>query len=397
MDGAKGQVQLPDELLLSIMGGVETTVSVASKLTHISEPDIQKARNIFVENSLLRSIEEGNYTTSIIGVDGGRSIERLAEMDLMLVQAAGIEGLGETSTADHWDEQGHQYLSWQAALPHGESNEQLSRGIMSLMELMILNNSNHRIRILDGSHLTSVLGVKQLVGAAGGAVDKRYIDILEQFLMKNKKTISDIPSIIKESLSNSNIIASTKYNSSRQLVEHFLHELNLSLDDKSMCSKILLEGEYTTPLPIGIGERSDELFDRLHIKYRLPTDQIDIDTFDWLINEALDPIKTRDIHGNRKKSEIYFTYFKPYNGCPVYRLEFKEEIAKDLDRLEYVLRSIKQQVVFPGIIEPYPQYLADAIAKSVSSGMRAIKAAVMISTEMGDGADITSALRGYRT
>ena len=67
------------------------------------------------------------------------------------------------------------------------------------------------------------------------------------------------------------------------------------------------------------------------------------------------------------------------------------------ERLEKVLNSIRKQVVFPEIIEPYPQFLVDLVAKSVAGGMYAIKEAILLSPNT----DVTNGkfnlLRNYRT
>ena len=64
-----------------------------------------------------------------------------------------------------------------------------------------------------------------------------------------------------------------------------------------------------------------------------------------------------------------FIYFKPNTGGPAYRIELKKSLADDDSRLKKMLATIKQQGAFPDILEPFPQYLADMMAKSVSGGL----------------------------
>lgn len=388
---------LPDALIESIISGVGQTVQGAKGLTSIGSEIVERSRGALFDKSMIQILGDGESTTSIIAVDGGRSIERLPDLDLILIQAAGVGGLGVRSSDTDWASGGNQFVSWQSAMPHGESNEPLARGLMTLMEMLVLVDSDCDISIMDGSHLTSIIGVSQLLSVSREGMNNRYVSALRDFLGKYQKSINDIPDIVSRVLRNDNIVASTKYNSSKDIVHHVLKGLNLQVDDKSLCSKILQGGEYIEPQRIGQYSQGDELFDWFRTSYNLPTGDVNKADFDWLMNEAIGPIKTRDIHGNVKGSEIYFSYFKPYSGGPVYRLELKESLVMDRPRLEKTLRGIKDQVVFPDIIEPYPQYLADIIAKSVSSGMKAMKESVILSLDVDKDLNSIYTLRNYRT
>lgn len=387
-------VQLPDELIESIIGNMSTTVARAKSLAWLPQESVDRGRAALLQKGIIRQLSDTKHTSSVVAVDGGRSTERLPDMDLILIQAAGIEGLGG---GQQRYEAVDSYASWQAAMPHSESNESLARGIMTLMELIVIARLPHEVRILDGGHLTSIIGAKKLLTISSEAADSRYAEALYDFLSKYGLSIEDIPSVIGNVLTDESIVASTKYNSSRDIVDHILQDLNFEVDDKSLCAKLLRGGEYTTPLRIGGMSQDNEVYEHLHIDYNLQGTEVDRLKFNWLINEAIAPILTQDIHGNKKDSNIYFTYLKPHDGGPVYRLEVKESVALDPTKLEYFLSSIAQQVVFPDIIEPYPQYLADIIAKSVSSGMRAIKEAVTLSADIDEDINSIYSLRNYRT
>ena len=54
-------------------------------------------------------------------------------------------------------------------------------------------------------------------------------------------------------------------------------------------------------------------------------------------------------------------------------------LAEDAEKFERVLVSIKGQIAYPDIREPFPQYLADLMAKSISGGMLALQDAVRLS------------------
>jgi len=90
------------------------------------------------------------------------------------------------------------------------------------------------------------------------------------------------------------------------------------------------------------------------------------------LEKSIEPFKVTP----SKRSKLYFTFYRPFDDGPVYRIEIKEKLAADLDQLKKVLTSIKRQIVYPEIREPYPQYLADVIAKNISFGMNAVEQAI---------------------
>jgi hypothetical protein len=98
-----------------------------------------------------------------------------------------------------------------------------------------------------------------------------------------------------------------------------------------------------------------------------------------------------------KLSELYFTYFKPYEDGPAYRIELKKGIALDKQLLEKALVSLKRQIVFPEIREPYPQYLVDLMAKSVASGLYAIEEGIMLSPNLRIDEGRFNLIFNYRT
>ena len=390
MDSASSEyAHLPDELLESILGSTSSTVSTVKSYANVNLGLIDRSRQILKTKNLLRKLSDGSQLESIAAVDGGYAVERLPEMDIALVQASGVEGLGQVESPG-WGPNRHQYTSWQAALPHSGSNDVLVRGLMAVMEILTLAHSEHEVCILDGSHYSFAIALDRLftISHAGSGVSvSRTVD---DFLVANDSSLAILPSLVRKVMQNDHIVASTKYSSARALVEGPLREFGFRMDDKSVLMKILKGGEYTEPLRV-VNQ------DRLRVNYNVDEVNIPKAEFEWLMNEAIAGLKTRDINRLSKQSEIFYMYYRPVDYGPVYRLEIKESLAQDTDRLQSTLRTIKHQVVFPDIVEPYPQYLADLIAKSVSRGMSAVRSAVVLSEDIVDVQQNISILRGYRT
>ena len=96
--------------------------------------------------------------------------------------------------------------------------------------------------------------------------------------------------------------------------------------------------------------------------------------------------------------QIHVIYYRPWEWAPSYRIEIKRAVANSANRIATILQAVKEQVVSPEIREPYPQYLADQMAKSVGAGLQALRSAVMFSLA-DSGADnmLRMLSQSYRT
>ena len=185
--------------------------------------------------------------------------------------------------------------------------------------------------------------------------------------------------MIEQAFSNDAIISLTKYSSSREIIDSCLKELNINADDKAFMSKVLKKGEYTRPLPVGQSEKSRNQWSDIHIKCNLDIKGVDNHRdLNPLLEKAIQSFKITENH----ESELFFCYYKPYEHYLVYRLEIKKSLAKNKQKFQKFLRSIKKQIIFPEIREPYPQYLADMIAKNISFGMDAVRQAIYSDPEL---------------
>ena len=370
----KNYAYLPEDLLSQMLEQAPQTAEQLAETIKINDKEISKARNILEKNNLIETCLEGMSTTSIMASDGANIIERKESADIILAIAVGVDGLSEVEST-HWPKESKQHQQWQTILPHHVANPRLAQGVMFLMELSILTGNDRKIRIMDGSHVTMILKLNSLLSANDeDAADKPYVKALSLFLKQSyEKIIPDIPDMIKQAFSDNTIISLTKYSSSRELIDSFLKELNIKADDKIFMVKVLKENEYTKPLPVGQSEKDKNMWKRIHIKCNLNIDGVDNENdLNPLLKEAIIPFKITNSH----ESELYFSYYKPYSHSLVYRLEVKKSLAEDKEKFQKMLRSIKKQIIFPEIREPYPQYLADMIAKNISFGMGAVRQAV---------------------
>lgn len=388
---------LPEELLASIMQQVPETVERVNSMFNVDDQSIASGIDTLRSKDLIRKISSSDSTDSLVAVDGGLVLEKMTGMDLLLSLAVGVEGLSEDKKID-WGSDKNQYISWQWALPHHVANSSLAQGIMFLMEMSVLSGSKHEIRIMDGSHLTSVIKLNSMLSAKDDGAGVDYIEALKQFLKRTyEKVIPDIPNILRDAYANECIVGAVKYSSSTDVIDYYLDGSGIRIDDKTFFGLGLNENEYLAPQPVGRSPKEDNLWGQLHIKYNLDIEGVEKAEFDRLLEEAIQPLKTRDLNQHLKEPDLFYTFYKPFEDGPAYKLEIKRPVAMDKARLEKALNSIRKQVVFPEIIEPYPQFLVDLVAKSVAGGMYAIKEAILLSPNT----DVTNGkfnlLRSYRT
>lgn len=370
----KRYAYLPEDLLQQMLEQAPSTAKQLAKSISLDDAQINQARDILeTEDFILCCAKEGDITESVMASDGANIIERKTSSDVILVIAVGIDGLSEKASA-HWPSAARQYQQWQKALPHHVANPRLSQGIMFLMELTTLAETDREIRIMDGAHLTTILKLNSLLSANDqDAADKPYVNALSDFLKDSyEKVIPDIPDIIRNAFSEESIISLTKYSSSREIIDSRLTSLDIKADDKTFMSTLLEKGEYTKPVPVGQSNKDKRMWGDIHIKCNLEIEDVDIDELNKQLDDAISSLKITDAH----ESELFFCYYKAVRGAPAYRIEVKQKLVEDKQRLEKFLRSIKKQIVFPEIMEPYPQYLADMIAKNISFGMRAVDQAI---------------------
>ncbi len=370
----KDYAYLPEDLLLQMLEKTPETAKQLAATVQLNTEQADRARATLHEQAIIRTCPEGEYTSSIMAADGANIIEHKTSADILLALAVGVDGLSNQESSA-WPADARQYQQWQAVLPHHVANTRLSQGIMFLMELSILAETDREIRIMDGSHLTTILKLNSLLSANDrDAADQPYVQSLSDFLHENyRKVIPDIPDIISNAFADDAVIGLTKYSSSREIIDTVLHELDIKADDKVFMSMILNEDEYTKPLSVGQSEKDKAMWKQIHIACNLEIDGVDNETeLNPLLGQAIAPFKITDSH----KSELYFCYYKPNSFSSAFRFEIKKDLAEDTQRLEKYFRSLRRQIISPEIREPYPQYLADVIAKNISFGMEAVNQAI---------------------
>jgi len=355
---------LPDELLAAILTGVPTTTgALASAFEEVQRRREQLRRTLIDDGQICRLADLPDVPLpSVAAVDGAYAVEQSLGIDLALAVAVGVEGLA--GGPSYWP--GVQFVHWQQALPHtGDDVKRLCRGAMTLAECRIAREAPHDLVILDGSHLSPVIGLNSALSLLDGPLTAIVYD-----LMRQHRALKSL----RAAVCDPRIVGLVKYDAARDLVEAWLDRVPagpfLALDNRTVFTLLLAGGEYTRPVPTGQSERERALWADLHLT-------IAAHTFPnrerWLavLNALIAPLR---------QGSIWVTYVKPWSWGPALRLEVKASIARTPRHpaLARVLQGIAHQVASPELLEPYPQFLADQMARSVGLGLQAFTAAVTL-------------------
>lgn len=343
---SEGYARLPEDLLQDLLSGAGDMVAQVAGLLGPALERKEELRRALQELGLIQTYDPVEPLT-VAGIDGGFAVERTAAVDIVLSVAVGVEGLSSTTTT--WD--GTQYEWWARAGKHDQDVERLARGTMVAQELAIIAGAPHEIRILDGSHLTLVIQLNSALTAFSRDVRAEARQTWERL-----KTVE----ALAETSTESKIVAMPKYDSSRAICDRLAGHLGMELpgDDKYLLGVLLEPGELLTPQRVAVDPWAS-----LHFDAREKEDE-----------DLRDALEKSILH--LREREISFTYFKPDEFSPAFRIELKRQIERG--EIDAVCSTISSQITGPFVREPYPQYLADVMAKSVGLGLGALKTAVQL-------------------
>lgn len=304
-------------------------------------------------------------TTS--GIDGAYAIDRLLSTDIVTVAAVAVEGLTPPTENRLWPEPHH--LCEVLATRHHDSTSLIIGATMHAMELQLAYDAPHDVVFLDGSITTPIIRFNQAFNILEDVpqnLSKIFLDRIEPALKSYKE-------IVTATRSDKIYACVPKYTTTNEISS--LLGLN-EQEDRSLLSFILDRGELIGPLPISLPKG-------WHInKPNWPKE------LGSTAEELIDLMRLLNV-----------IYYKPYEYHPAIRIEIPQSIARNNARLSIILEAIQLQCGAPGILEPYPLYLADRMVKHLSKALPAIRKATTqeLSENTQEIGDIFLAMHGYRT
>lgn len=302
------------------------------------------------------------------GVDGAYAVDRLLGTDLLFAAAVGVEGINELENGKRIAPN-HDVFVYPEK--HNPENMISARAIMLEMEIKLAANAPYDIVYLDGSLTTALIHMYKAINFIENLNSKSSDKIREDFkdFLISYKKILDLKDTYKYYL------GIPKYTSRNDIGKNLHWPENY--DDRAILTLILDPGEFTRPKLF----TSEEGW---HV--RLPYE-----------DEELRVLMQQVISGIKNLSVIYY---KPHPWCPALRIEMPSAIADDETKLNSILINIKDQCQTPSIMEPFPLYMADRIAKHMAPAIPAYKQIIMNQmTQLNDHneKDIFFLMHSYRT
>jgi hypothetical protein len=254
---------------------------------------------------------------------------------------------------------------------------------MSALELSVARCAPHDVVLLDGAHLTPVIALNSMLGVSHETLRHEIAEAVERH--GTAEALWDV-------MSGPACVAVAKYDSSRDLSHTWLpaeaRGPGLGLDDKTTMTLLLEEGEYTEPQSVALTQQSKSNWLAKRVEVLTPSDRAR-----EAVRASLNEVVSQVQNGG-----LMVTYFKPHAWAPAFRLEIKPEVADTPERLAAVLVALRTQVVSPEIREPYPQWVADRMAKSVGDALVALRTAVNFDlADEGFAEYVSLVAHSYRT
>lgn len=314
------------------------------------------------ESTIIRSL--ANPTTC--ASDGAYAIERLLSTDIVAIAGVAIEGLTPPSETRHWDQPRHRCFVF--TLNHHESTFILVGALMLSMELELASKAPHDVVLLDGSMLTPLIRFNQAI-AKLGEVPRALASIFSERI---GGALHSYREILGSKRSDKIYASMPKYTSRTEIASKLAVN---NYEDRALLSVVMNGGEIVGPVTL--------IQQHEHPNFVKP--QGDMANIGQEILSLID--------------EISVIYYRPSEYMPALRIEVSSAVAKNQNRLSILLESLRLQCNAPGIMEPYPLYMADRMVKHLGNALPALRRATTQEMAMAsdDVGAIFQAMHAYRT
>jgi hypothetical protein len=364
--------ELPEALVVDMLDQCSDIGLKLSKSFHDLYNIKKDIRKILKEKGLLVKDSEimlpPAYPTCC-AVDGYFSIEKLLSTDIVAAASVAVEGLAPPTEVRYWPKP--QHYSKILTVKHNSATSYITSAIMMCMELSLAVKAPHNVVFFDGSFATPLVYINQALNTLNEAPE----DLKTDFNKRLKLALAAYIKVVLSKKTDQIFTAVPKY-TTRQEVIHNVLKLNSDYEDRGLLSFVLKPGEVVGPIPAEMG------------------------THKWYIENA--PPNSEHLIKNviQYLNEICIFYYRPYDHIPALRLEVSASVANSRNRLSVLLESVKSQCSVPGLMEPFPLYLADRMVKHLRTALPAIrKTTTQEMSQNWDGkySDLYFAMHGYRT
>lgn len=327
----------PVEMLADV---IDSSPSIAAMMDDLVGPIIterQQIRDHLHANNYVRSLPPNSMTTTISCVDGALTKTPLAIGDHHCALSVAVDSrTGEVDVAGK--------RSWATFLAHSDASDKLAKAVMLTNELILAAEATQRspLTLLDGSHATHITAITDVLGNTNAATCERFLDAVG-----GPQVLHDT---IRATITTPTLLSQQKQDSSTNLWDALARDLNLTgtgLPDKPLASLILDDGEVLTH-PACEPAWSNVA---ANVATAKPG------TLRAAISDLVQPVA--------QNKTIIVSHIKPRSSEFALRIEHKAtpDSYTELD----MLAAIADDCAPPHVQEPFVQYIADKVAKSVSA------------------------------
>jgi len=350
------EIPLPEELVSDVLGETDRCAEFAEKVLETSEGFREEVRDDLADD--IKELGDGAIYEAISGVDGSYTI----------LEGSGVSiGLCSAVSA------GNEFTYSKEVFPAPPSQDITTacQGITTMLEMKSVTETSESMVIYDGSFISALVNLNQILGRRNQNPNQglwKTVDPLLDKLFYHEKYFLN-------TLKNQVIVASPKQSPSTHYLKENYEEYVDQFSDRAFFSRVLDAGEYlvTKRRETGTNYGRDSAF--------MPEEE------------------GREVESFFENQGFYICFFKPEPWTRAYRLEIPNS-PKVQGRLEKILRSFASEIIDPSMLEPYPQWLADAMCKKIVEVSEALKDGVenKLSTETDfDPSEVHALLQGYRT
>ncbi|KRC51865.1 hypothetical protein ASE16_02000 [Leifsonia sp. Root227] len=346
----RSYARLPADALAEILNNAEQVCAEVETLLLPAMQQREQLRQAALDGGIITTASNARPTT-LCAVDGGFAVERTVAVDIVMALAVGVEGFSEDGSGPTWSE--NQYHPFNQVLLHNVDNERLARTAMMANELAVIADAPHNVRIFDGSHLTAVIQLNSSYSSRSDQVRRLALEVSRE---------CELDTALEAFVTVPQIIGMPKYDSSTELTKRLSRSIGQEIpgDDKFVMSLVLEEGEHTRPVAVAGGA-----WTQLHLKAFVEAPRRE-HRYVQRLHEILTPLR---------QCQLSYMYWKPAGSSSAYRIEMKPELAASDSDISELIATLERQIAAPFVREPYPQYLADVMAKSVGLGLDALQSA----------------------
>jgi hypothetical protein len=378
---------LPEDLAEELLGHCGIVGEELTKNLKEVRANKIKYRDALLKLSLLKKSIDLTSCKDIqttCAVDGAYVVEKLMATDLVACAAMAIEGLIPPSEKTYWSKP-HHIKPFIEGIKHNSQTTRLTQGLVWMMQITLAANSPHDIIFIDGSIINPFMKVNSAMAELKENEELKKTRLGKELVERFEVFLDSYFLILSNTRTDKLWVGIPKHTSLNELGEK--NELNWPkyYDDETMLSSIMEADEYIEPIShktasteswhisTDVFSESKEVFERLENK----------------VNQCVRAIQ-----------KLKITYYKPRKFLPAMRIEIPAYLSSNGNLLKMLFAGIEFQTQTPGILAPFPLYMAARMVNNLSSAIPAFRQtvtnAMALETE-GDLSDILINMKSYKT